>query len=131
MEKQLQQLALDKKMQYILANVLRISVLMSTLVIVLGGVLLLYAKGNTLVVVGVFKPQEALYVSLPAILKGLQVGNPLAIIQFGVLLLIFTPILRVIFAVLGFIHQKDLQYVAIGLFILVVIFLSSYFEVVH
>jgi uncharacterized membrane protein len=46
-------------------------------------------------------------------------GRPL--IAFGLLLLILTPIARIIFSVFGYLMEKDYLYVGITLFVLAVI----------
>lgn len=46
------------------------------------------------------------------------------IIQFGVLLLIATPIIRVTFSVLAFARQRDRVYVVVTLIVLVVLLYS-------
>lgn len=131
MEKQFKEIDTDKNMQHALANVLRIGVWLATATIALGGIVFLYSKTHTKVVFDIFKPQDTTYISVLTILNGLKVGNGLAIVQLGILLLIFTPIVRVLFAVVSFLKEKDYLYVAIGILVLLIIFLSSYFEVVH
>ncbi|MBO9635732.1 MAG: DUF1634 domain-containing protein, partial [Chitinophagaceae bacterium] len=46
------------------------------------------------------------------------------IIQIGVLILIATPIARIIFSIIGFIKEKDVLYIGITLFVLGVIIAS-------
>jgi uncharacterized membrane protein len=48
-------------------------------------------------------------------------GDAAAIVQLGVLLLIATPIARVIFAAIGFAVERDRLYVAISLAVLAVL----------
>ncbi len=131
MEQQFKKNDTDKNMQYALANVMRIGVWLATATIVLGGVVFLYSKANPKVLFDVFKPQDTTYISVPTILNGLTIGDGLAIVQLGVLLLIFMPIIRVIFAVVSFLKEKDYLYVTIGTLVLLIIFLSSHFEGVH
>jgi len=50
--------------------------------------------------------------------------NPLGLIQFGLLLLIATPVARVAFSVAAFALQRDRTYVAVTLFVLAVVLLS-------
>ena len=47
-----------------------------------------------------------------------------AIIELGILLLVATPICRVIFAVIAFALERDRLYVAIGLTVLAVLLLG-------
>jgi uncharacterized membrane protein len=51
-------------------------------------------------------------------------GKPYAIIGFGMLLLIATPVIRVALSVVFFLVQRDWLYVAITLFVLAVLLLS-------
>jgi uncharacterized membrane protein len=48
-------------------------------------------------------------------------GDPAAVIQVGVLLLIATPVARVVFAVIGFALERDRLYVAVSLAVLAVL----------
>ncbi|WP_432708849.1 DUF1634 domain-containing protein, partial [Pedobacter sp.] len=61
---------------------------------------------------------------IDVIFTGLKSMDSAAIIQFGTLLLIFTPIMRVVFSVFSFLIEKDYLYVLIGLFVLCVILFS-------
>jgi uncharacterized membrane protein len=51
-------------------------------------------------------------------MRDLRIGNAGSVIQFGLLLLIGTPIARVVFAVVAFAIQKDRTYVFISLIVL-------------
>ena len=53
----------------------------------------------------------------------------LAIIQLGILMLIFTPLMRIVFALIGYFKEKDYTYVIISfivLTIMVISFLTGY-----
>jgi uncharacterized membrane protein len=50
--------------------------------------------------------------------------NADGVIQVGLLLLIATPIARVVFCVIGFARQRDILYVAISSFVLAILFYS-------
>lgn len=47
-----------------------------------------------------------------------------AIIQLGILLLIFTPLVRIIFAMIGYLKEKDYTYVMISLIVLAIMLVS-------
>lgn len=56
-------------------------------------------------------------------------GEGMAIIQLGILLLIFTPLVRIIFALIGYLKEKDYVYVIISLIVLAIMtvsFLTGY-----
>lgn len=48
-------------------------------------------------------------------------GDPAALIQLGVLLLIATPVARVVFAVVGFALERDRLYVAVSVAVLAIL----------
>ena len=61
------------------------------------------------------------------ILHGALGGDSRSIIQLGLLLLIATPIARVVFAVAGFLFEKDWLYVAVSLLVLAILLYSLVF----
>ncbi len=61
--------------------------------------------------------------------NGLISGEGMAIIQLGILFLILTPLVRIIFALVGYLKEKDSTYVIISsivLFIMIFSFLMGY-----
>jgi uncharacterized membrane protein len=61
--------------------------------------------------------------------SGLTSGEGMAIIQLGILFLILTPLVRIIFALVGYLKEKDYLYVvisAIVLGIMVFSFITGY-----
>jgi len=58
------------------------------------------------------------------IFHGILAFKGQAIIQFGIVLLIATPILRIIFSAIGFVFEKDYMYLGISLLVLGIIFVS-------
>ncbi|MBW7676432.1 DUF1634 domain-containing protein [Chryseobacterium chendengshani] len=51
-------------------------------------------------------------------------GEGMAIIQLGILMLIFTPLMRIIFALIGYLKEKDYLYVAISSIVLIIMVIS-------
>jgi uncharacterized membrane protein len=131
MSKEIKHYLGDKDVQLILGNLLRVGVLVSTGVVILGGILFLSKHHYASISLQKFEPKEAKFASVAAILSGLRHLDGLAIIQFGVLLLIFTPIARVVFSIFSFLMEKDYQYVLIGIIVLCVIITSLYLDIVH
>ncbi len=131
MKREVKHYLADKEVQIILGNLLRVGVIVSTVIVLIGGVILISGSPNQLVSFKSFKPEEAKFSSIATIFLGLRNFDGLAIIQFGVLLLIFTPIARVVFSIFSFLIEKDYMYVLIGLIVLSVIITSLYLDVVH
>jgi len=124
MEKKVKTYFADKDVQYILGTLLRVGVVLSMTVVFVGGLIYLLVEHNNTADYHIFKPELAEFSSISAILSGVLSFNGKAIIQFGTLLLIFTPITRVVFSVFSFLIERDYMYVTIGLFVLSVIFFS-------
>ena len=121
----------DRDVQLILGTLLRVGVLVSTGIVLIGGIIFLITHTHEPVSFETFKPEYTKFSSISEILIGLKTLDGLAIIQFGVLLLIFTPIARVVFSIFSFLIEKDYMYVLIGLIVLCVIITSLYLDVAH
>ncbi len=107
---------------------LRSGVLISAAVVLLGGVIFLVRHGSEVPQYHVFHGQPAYLRSLMGIITGALHGNALAIIQLGLLLLIATPVARVVFSVVEFALERDYLYVVISSIVLVVLLYSLIFH---
>ena len=114
----------DRDMQLIMGNLLRAGVVLSMAVVFIGGLIYLMGYGKLQADYSEFVMDEAGFFSLGSIWTGMLEMNGKAIIQLGILLLIFTPISRVILAVFSFLLERDYLYVLIGLMILGIILFS-------
>lgn len=114
----------DKDVQMILGTLLRVGVISSMSVVFIGGIIYLIFNHSTIVDYSKFDAAKSGFSSIASIFTGLKSLNGSAVIQFGTLLLIFTPILRVVFSVFSFLIERDYLYVFIGLFVLSVILFS-------
>lgn len=103
---------------------LRIGMLTSAAVILLGGILFLLHHGRSSLDYSVFVGVPVGLRTLSGITSGALHGNDLAIIQFGLLLLIATPVARVVFSVFAFLNEKDYLYVTISTIVLLVLLYS-------
>lgn len=119
----------DDRLDQMLGNLLRSGVLLSALVVLVGGVVFLVRHGAEPV------PDYAEFKGAPPKLRGLHgivaassAGSARGIIQFGVLLLIATPVARVIFSVFAFAAQRDGTYVVITLIVLAALLYSLFAE---
>ncbi|MGF1925126.1 MAG: DUF1634 domain-containing protein [Bacteroidia bacterium] len=121
----------DKEVQVVLGGLLRFGVLLSTAIVLLGGIVYLISHSQNFVSFGHFDPKQVRFSSIAQIFIGLRKLDGLAIIQFGVLLLIFTPIARVVFSIFSFLIERDYMYVVIGLVVLGVIITSLYLDISH
>ncbi|WP_442590143.1 DUF1634 domain-containing protein [Pedobacter sp. AW31-3R] len=114
----------DKDIQVVLGTLLRVGVIASMAVVFVGGVIYLSMYSSYMIDYEIFNPQKTPYSSILMIFHGLLTLDGKAIIQFGTLLLIFTPVTRIVFSIFSFLIEKDYLYVLIGLFVLGIILIS-------
>lgn len=128
-------------MEEIVSNVLRYGVLISFAIILIGSVWLffggqtgyagLHVTGNDAVAQlinyrrGIHRPL-ALPNTPGEVLAGLAHAKPYAVIAFGLLVLIATPVLRVAASVVTFLWECDLLYAAITAYVLAVLIISFF-----
>ena len=105
--------ARERQMRLALGIVLRGGVLLAAAVVFLGGLVYLghHASGNPAYRQFEGEPRDLR--SIKAILNGALIFNGRSVIQLGVLLLIATPITRVIFSAVEFALEKNWRYVVI------------------
>jgi uncharacterized membrane protein len=92
--------------------------------VLVGGVYYVAANGFEVADYHTFAVQPGTDRLLHRIVAGAMMLRPRSVIQFGVLLLIATPILRVAVAVVGFAMERDRQYVVIAAIVLALLLLS-------
>ncbi|QIL38820.1 DUF1634 domain-containing protein [Pedobacter sp. HDW13] len=114
----------DKDIQLILGTLLRAGVIISMGIVLIGGVIFLSHNKGVITDYKVFKPELAKFSSIAAIFKGVLTFQGDAVVQFGILMLIFTPIARIVFAIFSFLIERDYLYVLIGFIILAIITIS-------
>ena len=108
----------DKGVEIFLGTMLRWGVLLAALVVFGGGVCFLAESRDAARNYRIFRGEPAELRSLPEIVHQAIALRPLGVIQFGLLLLIATPVARVLFSVLGFGLERDWMYVVITLLVL-------------
>ncbi|WP_442590566.1 DUF1634 domain-containing protein [Pedobacter sp. AW31-3R] len=116
----------DYDMQQLIGQVLRYGVLLSGIVAIIGGILYLFQKGSGMPDYVHFSGEPAGYTSLTGIIKGLASGSSTEVIQLGVVILIATPIIRIIFSLISFVLEKDKLYVLITAIVLFIILFSMF-----
>jgi uncharacterized membrane protein len=114
----------DRQVEQSIAVLLRAGVLLAASVVLIGGILYLVQHGH-------LQPHYHTFHGEPAVLKSPSLtirdafhGSPEAIIELGLLLLILTPIARVVFSVVSFARERDGMYVVMTLIVLAVLLYS-------
>lgn len=107
-----------------MGRLLQVGVLLASVTVLLGGALLLLRRAGAPSDFRTFHGEPADLRHLGLLLRTALHGQPEAIIQVGVLLLIATPVARVAFAAISFLRERDWLYVAVSLTVLVVLLLG-------
>ena len=116
----------DKDVALIVGQLLRAGVVTSSVIALIGGIIYLIAHGAD-------TPHYTKFIGAPknlrhinGIIDGLLVFDARAIIQMGILVLIATPILRVMLSAIAFAIEKDYLYVVITLIVLSIIAIGMF-----
>ena len=114
----------DNRLEQMVGTLLRAGVLISALVVLAGGIWWLAEVGGAAPAYNQFQgePSELRHVGLLA--TSLAHPRPEIVIQLGLLLLIATPVARVILALVAFALERDFTYVGITVVVLVVLIYS-------
>src|SRR5690349_13010838 len=108
----------DEQVEQAMGNLLRAGVLLAAGVVLLGAVLYLHRHGNEPTDYRLFHGVPADLRSPAHVLLDALDGRARGLIQLGLLLLIATPVARVVFAAYAFARQRDHTYVVLTLIVL-------------
>ncbi len=114
----------DDRLAQAMALVLRISLLLSAAFVLLGGFLYLNRHGGQFPHYDVFQGEPPEYRTVTGIARSTSNFRGRGLIQVGVLLLLATPVARVVAALIGFALQRDRLYIAVSLIVLTVLLVS-------
>jgi uncharacterized membrane protein len=118
----------DSKLDARIGALLRAGTLSSAFVILLGGVLYLARHSQDRPDYHTFHGVPTQLHTLSGILSGAVHGQSVAIIQLGLLMLIATPIARVLFSVVAFLAERDYMYVVVSAIVLAVLLYSFFWH---
>ena len=114
----------DARIDEIIGNLLRAGVVVSSLIVLIGAGLYLTNHGTESPNYHIFRGEPSELSSIPGIIKQASTFSGRGVIQFGLLLLIATPVMRVAFTVVSFLVQRDKVYVGVTLIVLAVLIFS-------
>ena len=114
----------DAALESSVSRMLRIGVSVSAAVVFAGGVMLLRQQSIAPAGYRVFHLEGPAFRLFPDILLGSWHGEAGSIVQLGMLLLIATPVGRVILCIIGFARQRDATYIAISSAVLLILIYS-------
>jgi uncharacterized membrane protein len=116
----------DEQVEQVMGNLLRCGVLTAAAVVAAGGAVYLARHGSEPVNYHTFHGEPSYFERPWEIVAHALAGSGRGIIQLGLLLLIATPVARVIFSVFAFARQRDYTYVILTLIVLAVLLYSLF-----
>jgi len=121
----------ERDLELIMGKLLRYGVIVSCIITVIGGIIYLFQHRG---MVPNYTPTTTTFEGTPEYLRQLSTIIPriiafdgAAIIQLGVIALVATPILRVVFSLFAFLYEKDYMYVVITAIVLTIIIINMLF----
>lgn len=114
----------DQDLDLSVAAMLRIGVSLAAVVVLVGGCALLARSWSSVPAYQQFHAASPALTTFTGILRGVRGFAPESVIQLGLVLLIVTPVARVVLCVVGFARQRDRLYVAVSCLVLAVLLYS-------
>jgi len=116
----------NHKVEVLIGNLLRIGVIASASLVILGGLIYFLLGAPALPSYKSFRgePEELRHVE--GIIKYALSLHARGLIQLGFLVLIATPIARVAFSIFAFLRQRDIMYVIVTCIVLIVLCYSLF-----
>lgn len=117
---------IDQRIETIIGNLLRTGVLLSACVVLVGAGIYLKRHALEPADYHVFSGEASEYRTVSGIMHSVLTGRGRGVIQFGLLLLIATPIARVLFSLGGFAIEGDRMYVLFTAIVLAILLYSIF-----
>ncbi len=111
----------DERVDTVIGRLLQTGVLLASLVVLAGGILYLFRYGGTHPSYAQFSGEPGPLHTLGGIASSARALESRGIIQFGLVLLVATPVARVVFSVFAFILERDWTYVLVTLLVLAIL----------
>jgi len=114
----------DQKLEDLVGNLLRTGVMISAAVVFVGAVVYLSRHGSSPANYRIFRGEPDDLRHIKGIVQAALSLSGRGIIQFGLLLLISTPVARVALSIIGFAEEGDRMYVGFASLVLIILLFS-------
>ncbi|MGD0298940.1 MAG: DUF1634 domain-containing protein [Bryobacteraceae bacterium] len=108
----------DERLDRVVSVVLRAGVILAATLVLIGGITFLASYRKAMPDHRKFHAEPTEFASIRGVLHGALTLDPLFIIQLGLLILIATPVVRVITCAAGFALERDWTYAVVSLIVL-------------
>ena len=116
----------DERVDQILGTLLQTGVIVSGLVVLAGGILYLLHNGHVAVHYESFSADREAFGGIALTLRDASRGYGRAIIECGLLLLIATPVARVVFSIVAFALERERLYIVLTLIVFLILIYSLF-----
>jgi uncharacterized membrane protein len=123
----------DRRLELMLGNLLRIGVIISAVIVLIGGVIFLYRHGlehidnpDGVEYLKFFRGEPVEFRRPEGVIEKAWELRGRGLIMLGLLVLIATPVARVLFSAVGFAWERDWVYVLATLTVLTLLLLSLF-----
>ncbi len=114
----------DQDIEVVIGGLLRAGVVLSAAVVLIGGIFYLAKHGGMLPEYRIFRGEPQDLRGVAGVIGFARAEHSRGIIQLGLLLLIATPVARVLFSVYAFARERDWLYVGLTIVVLAVLAVS-------
>lgn len=115
-------------MEIVIGYTMRIGLIISIMIVLVGGILYLVQFGNQPIHYQVFDHHTSSLMSVSGIVRKALNLSSIGLIQFGLLVLVLTQVIRVLLTAVLFIKQRDYIFIAISLGIFFVLVYSIFWR---
>ena len=116
----------DHDVEQVIGRLLQAGVILASIVVIFGGTLLLVRHGAQATAFSVFRGGSSHLRSVGETFIAAAHGEPSAIVQLGLVLLIATPVARVALTLAAFAAQRDRLYVAMTALVLTLLLIGLF-----
>ncbi|MCU0535488.1 MAG: DUF1634 domain-containing protein [Hydrococcus sp. Prado102] len=110
--------ASDRILEQLLSNLLKYGVFLASAIVLIGGILYLIRHGGEPADYQFFQGEPAEFCSPIGVVRAVLSGSRRGLIQLGLLLLVATPMVRVVVSLLAFCWRRDFLYAMLTLLVL-------------
>ena len=114
----------DQRLEQIVGTILLVGVIVSAVIAILGGALYLATRGGAPADYHVFQEEPFYLRHVTAMATAAAAGHPRAIMQLGIVLLLATPLMRVVLSAIVFGIRRDALYVVVALIVFSVLLIG-------
>jgi uncharacterized membrane protein len=116
----------DQKMDAIMGVLLRSGVILAASIVLVGGILFVMRHKTPVTDYHVFSGEPSNLRTISGIFADVKAFHARGLIQLGLLVLIATPVARVVFSLFAFLYQKDWKYVVFTAIVLALLLYSLF-----